>query len=218
MGRRLKKPHQPRWLQGFGQAELFLQANDPGARFWRPDNIQISALRASQSVVVGRAIITTNTMLPLLAPTELKPEKEQARFGWLLYGNEADMYAIHGGCGFSKKLLHIIHQITYCAARLQQEPKSIFVPSIAKMLYQELVEMRQWTNDTGSDQNPRSKKAEPLPSAVAWAKAKAAPPTIEGVRNLPRGWIIQTDEDMTNITAEAWRIAIIVYLQCRLQR
>lgn len=154
-------------------------------------------------------------MMPLTAPADFNAEQEANRFGWLLYGSEAEMHAIHGGCGFSKKLLHTISQITYCAARLQQEPESPFVPISADYLLQELLEMRQWTNETGHHE---SEKPNEVPPDVAWERAKAAPSTIEGARGVTPGWIINTHDDMTNITAEAWRFAIIIYLLCRLKR
>lgn len=45
------------------------------------------------------------------------------------------MYQIHGGCGFSKKLLHMMSQITYYAARLQQDPENMVVTVTTQYLY-----------------------------------------------------------------------------------
>ncbi|KAM5346712.1 hypothetical protein ACJ41O_009717 [Fusarium nematophilum] len=199
--RRLKKPYTPRWLAGFKQGEFFLQKTDPGGRFWKDDNVQYSPLRVSQSIIVGRAVILAQPMMALPSPATLKPEEESNRFGWLLYGTEKDMFEIHGGCGFSKKLLHTMSQVTYCAARLQQEPESTIVPITARFLHRELLEMRQWSREGGE-----------------WEKAQACPQTIDWVRAKPDDTIIDSNWDMTNVTAEAWRIAAIIYLQCRLLR
>ncbi|KAF4965875.1 hypothetical protein FZEAL_10723 [Fusarium zealandicum] len=199
--RRLKKPYDPRWLDGFKQGEYFLQMTDPGGRFWKDDNVQYSPLRISQSIIVGRAVILAQPMMALTSPATLNPEVEANRFGWLLYGTEKDMYEIHGGCGFSKKLLHIMSQVTYCAARLQQEPESTIVPITAKYLHRELQEMRQWSRE-----------------GITWEVAQKHPQTIEWVRSKPDGTIVDSNEDMTDVTAEAWRIAAIIYLQCRLLR
>ncbi|KAI5464724.1 fungal-specific transcription factor domain-containing protein [Mariannaea sp. PMI_226] len=199
--RRLKKPHLPRWLEGFKQGEHFLHKTDPGGRFWRDNNIQVDSLRLSQSIIVGRAIILAQPMMELPHPSTLIPEQEASRFGWLLYGTELDMYEIHGGCGFSKKLLYTISQVTYCAARIQQDPASTITPVTARYLYHELLGMRQWSREvaeTGSGQERQQ--------TIAWVKGK------------PDNYVIHTAQEMTDVTAEAWRIATLIYLQCRVLR
>ncbi|KAH7243913.1 fungal-specific transcription factor domain-containing protein [Fusarium solani] len=199
--RRLKKPSSPRWLEGFKQGEYLLHKTDPGCRFWKDHNVQYSDLRISQSIIVGRAVILAQPMMALPSPATLKPEEEAGRFGWLLYGTEKDMFEIHGGCGFSKKLLHTMSQVTYCAARLQQEPNSTIVPITARYLHRQLQEMRQWSRE-----------------GISWEDAQTRPPTIEWVRSKSDDTIIDSNREMTDVTAEAWRIAAIIYLQCRLLR
>jgi hypothetical protein len=41
---------------------------------------------------------------------------------------------------------------------------------------------------------------------------------IEDIRKKPTTYVITTREEMTEVTAEAWRITIIAYLQCRFWR
>ena len=199
--RRLKRPYTPRWLEGFRRGEYFLQANDHGSRFWNKENIQSSSLRTSQSVMVGRAIILAQPMSSLPSPEEFDAEKEASRFGWLLYGTEKDMYQIHGGCGFSKKVLHIFSQVTYCSARLRQAQESPIVPMTAEFLLTELLNTRQWS-----------------PESIDWEVAKAEPPVVEWARTQPDGYTLNTNASMTDVTAEAWRVAAIIYLQCRVFR
>lgn len=199
--RRLQKPHDPRWLSGFKHGELFLQATDRGSRFWKRTNAQLSSLRISQSIIVGRAIILAQPMTVLPGPNAFDPEFEASRFGWLLYGSERDMYQIHGGCGFSKKLLHMMSQITYCAARLQQDPDNAVVPMTAQYLLTELIQMRQWSSESKD-----------------WEVAKTDPPVTEWLRRMPDDYTIDTPADMTDATAEAWRLTAIIYLQCRVLR
>ncbi|KAF4992178.1 hypothetical protein FGRMN_7309 [Fusarium graminum] len=199
--RRRKKPYQPRWLEGFKQGEYFLQETDPGGRYWNNQNVQYDQLRISQSIIVGRAVILAQPMMALPSPATMNPEAEASRFSWLLYGTETEMFEIHGGCGFSKKLLHTFSQVTYCAARLQQEPESTIVPITAKFLLRELSDMRQWSSE-GND----------------WKEAQKVPQTIEWVRKKADDIIIDSNQDMTDVTAEAWRIAAIIYFQCRLLR
>ncbi|KAL7951701.1 fungal-specific transcription factor domain-containing protein [Trichoderma barbatum] len=201
--RRRKRPHIPRWLEGFKQCEHFLESIDEGSRFWSKSNIQLSSLRISQSIIVGRAVVLSQLMTTLPSPSTFDPEKEAARFGWLLYGDMRDMYEIHGGCGFSKKLLHSMSQISYCAARLYQDPESSVIPLTAQFLLSELLDMRQWSSAQGS---------------LPWEEAKTQPQTIEMVRAAPEGFVIELASHMTEVTAEAWRIAAVVYLQCRALR
>ncbi|KFA54717.1 hypothetical protein S40293_00769 [Stachybotrys chartarum IBT 40293] len=199
--RRVKKPDPPRWLLGFQHGEHFLQKTDQGSRFWKMDNVQLGSLRNSHCVVIGRHIILTQSLTALPSPAEFDPQYESARFDWLLYGSKAETYEIHGGCGFSKRLLHLVGQITYCAARLQQQEDSIVVPVTAKFLYKELREMRQWSPEIGT-----------------WEDAFDGRSPLELVRSMPPGFIIRHSAQMTAITAEAWRIAAMLYLQCRLLR
>ncbi|KAK2596680.1 hypothetical protein QQS21_006255 [Conoideocrella luteorostrata] len=199
--RRKKKPDRPRWIKGFSCGEKFLEATDHGSRFWKTSNVQTSSLRISQSVIVGRAIILAQPMSSLPDPDTFDAHKEASRFGWLLYGTESDMFQIHGGCGFSRKLLHVLSQITYCAARLQQHKESPVVPMTADFLHRKLLSMRQWSPETKD-----------------WESAKALPPLIDWVRIQSQGYIIRENSIMTDVTAEAWRIAAILYLLCRVLR
>jgi hypothetical protein len=140
-------------------------------------------------------------MMELPRPDKFDPEKESTRFGWLLYGTEEEMYEIHGGCGFCKKLLHVVSQITYCTARLQQDVESPMMPVTIRFLQTELMQMRQWSSETND-----------------WEMAKANPPIIDLVRQQPPDYKIESPTFMTDVTAEAWRIAALLYLQCRALR
>ncbi|KAF4970443.1 hypothetical protein FSARC_2520 [Fusarium sarcochroum] len=180
--RRRKKPYKPRWLEGFKQGEYFLQETDPGGRYWKDNNVQYDELRISQSIIVGRAVILAQPMMALPSPSTMNPEVEASRFSWLLYGTEKDMFEIHGGCGFSKKLLHIMSQVTYCAARLQQEPESTIVPITARYLSRELAEMRQWSRE-----------------GIEWEMARKYPQTIDWVREQKDDVIIDSNIDMTDV-------------------
>ncbi|KAH7185781.1 fungal-specific transcription factor domain-containing protein [Fusarium flagelliforme] len=200
--RRLKKPNKPRWLEGFKQGEYFLQQTDPGKRFWKePKTAVYDPLRISQSIIVGRAVILAQPMMALSNPETMDPQAESHRFNWLLYGTERDLFEIHGGCGFSKKLLHTMSQVTYCAARLWQEPETAIVPVTARYLSMTLTTMRQWTRE-----------------GAAWEECQRHPQTINWVRKTADDFVISSKNDMTNVTAEAWRIAAIIYYQCRLLR
>ena len=140
-------------------------------------------------------------MASLPQPEKFDAEKGSRRFGWLLNGTEQDIHQIHGGCGFSKKLLHGFSQITYCAARLQQERESPIIPITADYLLRQLQDLRQWNRESSD-----------------WDDVQSGPPVVEWVRAQPNGYEIDTDASMTDVTAEAWRLATIIYLQCRALR
>lgn len=53
---------------------------------------------------------------------------------------------------------------------------------------------------------------------MSWNDAKSGPSVIELVHCRPEGYKIKTNADMTDVTAEAWRIAAMIYLQCRVFR
>ena len=196
-----KKQYIARWLQYFKRGQKLLQIFNPDSRFWK-NNVQHTSLRISLTVIIGRAVILSQPMTELSPASSMNPKQEVKRFDWLLFGTEEEMYEIHGGCGFSKKLLHIISQITYCAARLQQEKESPVVPVTAHFLHKELRDMRLWSSE----------------SSVCEAVAVHDHLTIDWVRQVVGGYIINDSETMTCVTAEAWRIAAIIYLQCRVMR
>ncbi len=139
------------------------------------------------------------TIIPF--PATLGPLEEVGRYSWLLQGTREMSYEIHGGCGFSRKLLHVISQITYCAGRLQQDAESVAVPITAEFLQRELTTMRQWSIET-----------------THWKIARRGSPIIDWVRTLPEPFSIGTPQEMTEVTAEAWRLATLIYLQCRVLR
>lgn len=199
--RRLKKPFHPRWLTGFKQAESILQRTDPGNRFYKESNVQVSALRLSQSVIVGRAVILAQPMMPLPALATFDPIAETSRFGFLLYGSKADMFEIHGGCGFSKRVLYVFNQVSYCSTRLLQDGETPIVPVAADLLYDQLLNLHQWSSEYET-----------------WEDAQSKRQPIEWIRETDESYIVQEAEVMTEVTAEAWRLAAMVYLQCRLFR
>ncbi|WZH50257.1 uncharacterized protein QYS62_011501 [Fusarium acuminatum] len=100
------------------------------------------SLHMSQAVLVARGIILSQVMSKLPQPERFVPLEESRRFSWLLQASSEEVWTIHGGCGASPKLLHIMSQINYCAARLHQDGKSIVVPITAKKLLQLLYELK----------------------------------------------------------------------------
>ncbi|KAH7190446.1 fungal-specific transcription factor domain-containing protein [Fusarium oxysporum] len=139
-----KAPFEPAWYQGLRLAEKYLDKMGQKPAFLEeeclnqkmpkrirdtlplnfrespptsPQHPQPTSLHISQAVLVARGIILTQA-------------------------SSEDVWTIHGGCGTSPKLLHIMSQINYCATRLHQDNRSIMVPLTAKKLLQLLYELK----------------------------------------------------------------------------
>jgi hypothetical protein len=104
--------HVPRWFQGAHTASKILDATDPGYRYYKPCNVQVTRARMSNAINCGRLAIHGL----LFTPLDIANTKD-SKFGWLLYGSEADVRKIHGASGYCPKILHIIGQVTHLAAK-----------------------------------------------------------------------------------------------------
>ncbi|TQV89996.1 zinc finger-like protein [Cordyceps javanica] len=186
--RRVQDRYTPRLLTGFRQVERVLQStDDPESRFYckKSDAAQVSALRTSQSVVVGGAVVLAQTMMSVSPLATFNPIAETSRFGFLLHGSEADLYEIHGGCGFSRRLLHIFSQVTHCSTRMLQDAETPIVPVTAEALYDHLMKMHQWSGEYDS-----------------WEAANSKPQAIEWIRQTDENYVIKEAKQMTEVTAE----------------
>lgn len=163
--------------------------------------MQISSLRIAQSIVVCRAIIISQPMMELTKPQDFIPENEAHRYDWLLDDTKQGMVEIQGGCGFSKRLLLIFNFITYFSAVLRQDPRNFGAPVAIDHELTRLRKLKQWSRE-----------------ATSYERAIESPQHIEWIRELPEGSLIRDRPTMTTVTAECWRIAAILYLQCRAQR
>lgn len=194
--RRRPKDQVPRWLEGASVACRVLDVTDLGHRYWNPDNVQPSEARVANTIISSRAVIVALTMMPLD-----QANTENGRFQWLLaQSSEANTRKIHGSCGCSPRLLHRFAQITHLAALLEEDPHSVVVPLTAETILQEIEELRQWSD-----------LSSPYFSTAALLQAcdQNSDPSIG---------IVSDKGSMTNLTAEAWRLAAMVYMQCRVLR
>lgn len=96
--------------------------------------------------------LSARTVWQLFAAT-MTPVVDYASNVWMhaykdrLVGPIADMFEMHGGCGFSKRLLHIFSQVAYCSTRMLQDGKTPVVPVTAEFLYDQLMKMHQWSTE-----------------------------------------------------------------------
>ncbi|KAK2044182.1 hypothetical protein LZ31DRAFT_466863 [Colletotrichum somersetense] len=195
----------PRWLEGARLACRILDATEPGHRYWNPINIQPSEAQTGNMIIAGRAAILALPMAPLnLADTDNR------QFAWLLQGSEHDVHRVHGGCGMSPTLLYRFSQITYMSAFLRAYPENsefVIKPGADKLL-EELRSLHQWTDASSS-------LAASRPDSF---RGKLHPCDVLSSIKLDKHGIIMDRSSMTEVTAEAWRLAAIIYLRCRLER
>ncbi|KAF2456597.1 fungal-specific transcription factor domain-containing protein [Lineolata rhizophorae] len=192
---RRPKSQVPRWLEGARLASRILDATDPGYRYWHsPENVQSTTAYTSNTVLVARAAILGLLMTPL------DPIHTKGQFGWLLHGIERNARKVHGGCGFSPKLLHIFAQITQLASQMALEPSSVILPKGAEYIKSKLANLRQWS--------------ELSPETDGYASTEALLDSCV----LNEHGVIECPKKMTDLGAEAWRIAAQIYLQCRFFR
>ncbi|KAK8141659.1 hypothetical protein G3M48_010104 [Beauveria asiatica] len=98
------------------------------------------------------------------------------------------MFEIHGGCGFSKRLLHIFSQVAYCSTRMLQDGETPVVPVTAEFLYDQLVQMHQWSAEYES-----------------WNAAISRHQPIEWIPQTVQSYVVQEAKQMIEVTAEALR-------------
>ncbi|KAL2756035.1 hypothetical protein ACRALDRAFT_2103886, partial [Sodiomyces alcalophilus JCM 7366] len=193
---RRSKDQLPRWLEGARMACRLLDATDPGHRYWNAANIQTSQAWVANTIISSRAAILALPMTPL-NPANTGDQQ----FQWLLsHGNEREARRIHGACGFSPRLLHRIAQVTHLAALIEDDPESVTIPEVAAAIMKELHNLRQW-----SELSPGGHDS--TDALLAHCDKQLGP-----------SGVVVDRADMTDLTAEAWRQAAIIYSLCRLYR
>ncbi|TDZ16922.1 hypothetical protein Cob_v009999 [Colletotrichum orbiculare MAFF 240422] len=192
----------PRWLDGAYLACEILDLTDPGHRYRDAANIQPSAARVGNTIIASRVAILALPMMPLDISNNGK------HFGWLRQGPEVNIYRIHGGCGMSPALLSHLSQITHFAAMLHHDPidTEFVAVQAAQATLTRLLTLPQWyEHETSADCVRRvSLDARTVGELLS--------------HHLDEHGAIKTNEGMTASTAEAWRLAAIIYLQCRVFR
>lgn len=209
--RRRPKDFPPRWLEGGEVACRILSMTDGGFRYYGPSGPQPSTNRIANTIISSRVVILALPMTPL---KYIDPSDE--RFSFLsAQATERATRQIHGACGCSPRLLQRFAQITDIAS-MQEEDKyqSVYLSSMVKRMRIELRNLRQWVplpDETRVKDPLAPKEHEGYPSTEALLEA------CEG--KLGPGQHLVTDKiSMSLLTAEAWRLAAIVYFECRVLR
>ncbi|CAH0000683.1 unnamed protein product [Clonostachys byssicola] len=185
------KTVRPRWRRGTRTATAILDATDPGYRYWKPENVQITSIRRSNANMCAYAEICA---LPV---TRLFVTEIDKLYPWLLEGSEEDVRQIHGGTGVSPKVLHIYAQITQLSARIAELPDSPILPHAADALMRRLENFRQ----TSELSRGHETTAQLLESCI-----------------LDERGLVHCATKVTELTAETWVQAAKIYLCCRFFR
>jgi hypothetical protein len=168
-----------------------MATTDPGYRYWEQCNVQCSAARLSHANMLAYVDIMSQPLTPL------QQQDLDNCHPWLLEGQKKDTLTIHGATGVCPKLLHIFGQITHLCVMLGKDPESKIIPHAANGFERVILGLRQ-----------RSDISEGYVTADALLKAC----------KLNDAGLVETAEEVTDLTAEAWRQAALLYLRCRFYR
>ncbi|PGH15722.1 hypothetical protein AJ80_05430 [Polytolypa hystricis UAMH7299] len=181
----------PKWRQGTRIAKAVLDSTDPGYRYWHLANVQSSSARLALANRVAFVDILT---LPV---SHLVAARGDRMYGWLMEGEERELQKIFGGTGLCPKLLHTFAQITHLCALMADTTDSRIYPLGAKTIADRLAKLCQWSELSEGYETPE----ELFDSCTLDANGH-----------------VQTIVKVTELTAEAWRAAAQIYLQCRFFR
>lgn len=164
---------------------------DPGYRYWKPCNVQSSAARLSNANMAAYVDIMSQPLTPL---TEQITDNCHP---WLLEGQKKETVTINGGTGVSPKLLHIFGQITHLCVMLGKDEHSRMIVHGADGVEKVIIGLRQ-----------RSDLSEGYDS----------PEALLASNRLDNQGQVTTPAEVTDLTAEAWRQAALLYIRCRFYR
>lgn len=205
--RRRPKSAHPRWLEGAKVACHILNMTDSKYRYWDAHGPEPSKSRTASAIISSRVVILALPMTPL---GYISTDNECFQF-LLAHSSEKATREIHGACGCSPSLLHRFAQITYLTTLLEKDNDSPILPVAAERMLQGLYNLRQWFGLESEKQWYLGYSDNGYSSTEALLS--------DCDRNTPPGQRFVNDvAGMTYLTAEAWRLAAIIYLQCRLLR
>ena len=175
-------------------AKTILDSSDPGYRYGKPENVQMTQARLSCSNWVAFVNILADVVTPY------SDEDSGKIYPWLLEGSRKEVRKIHGGTGASPKLFHTLAQITHLSLRLSQCPDDPVIILAAERIEKRLSSFHQW-----SDLSPGYPILETL------------------ISDCDRFMDTETNKVndpamLTDLTGHAWIAAAQIYLQCRLYR
>ncbi|KAK6342520.1 hypothetical protein TWF718_007923 [Orbilia javanica] len=183
----------PAWYKAVLLAKKVLDRSDPGYGSGRPENVQESNARRR----INNEVAFCEILSSVFAPIGEVYLVEECPYTWLWRGNERKLTRIEGNTGMCPKVLFILGQITYVAGKHAKEPRSNVWLNVGNKLRGRLESTRQWSEL--SNGYPDAKKL--LDSCI-----------------LDENGFVRTKEEVTDLIAESYVRAALIYLECRLFR
>jgi hypothetical protein len=168
---------------------------DPGWRYWDRCNVQCTGARSSNANMLAFVDHSSHFLTPIQSHSEKDLKNLHA---WLLEGTEKETLTIQGCHGLCPKLVHVFGQITYLTQYMARTPEGARMVTLGVQAIEEtILALRQ-----------RSEISEGFPTTDL---------LLQSCR-LDHDGLVQTPEEVVNLTAEAWRQTALIYLRCRFYR
>jgi hypothetical protein len=176
-------------------AKLIMTKTDPGWRYYDKCNVQCTFARSSNANMLAFVDITSHILTPIQHHNQNDLENLHS---WLLEGTEKETLTIQGCHGLCPKLLHTFGQMTYLTQYMApaHEGSRMLVLGV-QAIEETIISLRQ-----------RSEISEGYPNTDL---------LLQSCR-LDQNGLVQSPEEVVNLTAEAWRQATLIYLRCRFYR
>ncbi|KEY72242.1 hypothetical protein S7711_00241 [Stachybotrys chartarum IBT 7711] len=187
-----KKEQSPKWYRSAILAEEILDASDPAATFYEPENVQYTRLRNELGSRVCLDSVFSECVFPLLTT-------DKCSRLWLNLGSSRDRRKINGFIGLSPELMHHFVKITHISAQRMKRPGSAITPVTGHEIERNLEDFGQW-----SDLSPGYSTSQALLDACE--------------SGLDDNGHVTTEAHVTELIAESYAAAAQIYLQCRFFR
>ncbi|TGJ64117.1 hypothetical protein EYR41_010193 [Orbilia oligospora] len=184
----------PAWYRAARLARRVLDTSDPGYNYKRRRNVQESKARHR----IGNEIAFCEILSSAFAPVEEEDLRGRCPYSWLMSGTETEVTKIEGNTGMCAKVLYTLARITYMTGMFAKNPcKTEVWPTFAGKIRTELERVRQW-----SDLSEGYSHAQELLDACI----------------LDENGLVKTKEEATDLTAQTYIQAALIYLECRFFR
>ncbi|KAF2174960.1 hypothetical protein K469DRAFT_530027, partial [Zopfia rhizophila CBS 207.26] len=184
----------PQWYRSGQIAERIVETSTTAYRFANLENVQCTDARFQLSQLFCLDNILSDCVYPL------DDNVEKCSFPWLLHGDHHQKTRIIGMNGLSAQLLHYFAKITFLSARLKRVS---YLPSSLKVtneLDASLDRLTQWSEENKNGY-PSSRELLTACKSRLDSNGKST-----------------SEADVTDLTAESYRIAAKIYIKCRALR
>lgn len=183
----------PAWYQATRLARRVLDSSDPGYCYKRLQNVQESKARHK----IGNEVAFSEILSSAFAPIEEEDLKPQCPYSWLMSGNDKECTKIEGNTGMCAKVLYSLAQITYLTGAYAKDSRAEIWPIVAGKVRTRLERVEQW-----SELSPGYSNAQDLLDSCI----------------LDDDGLVKTKEEATDLIAQCYIQAALIYLECRFFR